>query len=145
MWGKAWSITPKGPLSLSVLFGEHPKNLAQDWDSNPKWTDWFLSTWVGYHLLKAKPQKILPPACSSVGQPNVEKRSLCQLGRRAWAAAISDSLDHFHLLFSTGLGPSSLKQGLWSCHTLLCQSDSNILGLGPSKWWTVKSSFLMLI
>ena len=40
------------------------------------------------------------------------------------------------IFFCAEFGLSSLKQCQWSCHTLLCQRDSSIFGLGPLKWWS---------
>lgn len=75
--------------------------------------------------------------------PSRESDWLCGLEGKAWAPAISDclSLPSFHI-FCAEFGLSSLKQCQRSCHTLLCQRDSSIFGLGPLKWWSVMVFFL---
>lgn len=73
-----------------------------------------------------------------LGSPIGKTDGLCWLGRRRAGVQQSVTLRaYFYSLLSTEFGFSSLKQCLWSCHTLLCQSDSSTFGLGPSKWWTV--------
>ena len=66
-------------------------------------------------------------------------RNLMDTGRVCyhWAVMRIPPWACFHSLFSPEFGLSSLKQCLWLCHTLLCQSDTSTFGLGPLKWWSV--------
>lgn len=89
-----------------------------------------------HYLLKGKAHTVLPPV-DRVGEPNLEKWSTVTSRVRVPGYSHQWALSYFLSLFPTEFGLSCPKRCLWSCHTLLCQSDSSTFGLGPLKWWTV--------
>lgn len=78
------------------------------------------------------------PPVGQVVEPNLEP-STVPTGAKGLGYSHPWLVSWFPFALSHWACAQQPVQHLWSCQTLLCQSNSNPFGRGPLKWWTILS------